>query len=284
MADTDSSRNLLKGARAYLSGPMDFVASRKHEKDFGWRNRTRQFLAHYGVTVFNPWHKPQVRGLGEYGEEEERNSELKDLWTFKSGPGAARRRAEVATGYSETVHIDLRMVDISDFIIAYCPTNIYSVGTPHEIVVATTQHKPVLFVSPPVEFDALKRLRARAAGDPELRQLLDELEREVPICPNPRGIPSLWYVPIVGSENFFDGFGFHLYRDRFNWETDTQIEKELAHPPERPLLPFLEQLANGHYPKRWDTRDEAFKKDSDWLILEDALEQGKSGGVGSATA
>ena len=275
MADADSNKNLLKGARAYLSGPMDFVASRKHEKDFGWRNRTRQFLAHYGVTVFNPWHKPQVRGLAGYGEEDQRNAELKALWTFEPGPEGAKARAEVATGYGETVHIDLRMVDISDFIIAYCPTNIYSVGTPHEIVVATTQHKPVLFVSPPVEFDALARLRAKAATDPELRQLLDDLEREVPIRRNPQGIPSLWYVPIVGSENFFDGFGFHLYRDRFGWEIDGQIQKELTRPPERPLLPFLEQLAAGHYPQRWDRREQTFRKDKDWLLLEDALEQGQ---------
>ncbi len=28
----------------------------------------------------------------------------------------------------ETLHIDLRMVDTSDFTIAYVPTNIYSVG------------------------------------------------------------------------------------------------------------------------------------------------------------
>ncbi|HSW44527.1 MAG TPA: hypothetical protein VLM89_03045, partial [Phycisphaerae bacterium] len=200
MADPSSNRNLLKGARAYLSGPMDFVASRTHEKAYGWRNRMRQFLTHYGVTVFNPWHKPLVRGLGEYGEEDQRNAELKRIWTFKPDPDGAQARAQVSAGYGKTVHIDLRMVDISDFVIAYCPTNIYSVGTPHEIIVATQQHKPVLFVSPPVGFPALARLRQRAAGDPELKQLLGELEREVPIHENPGGIPSLWYVPIVGSE------------------------------------------------------------------------------------
>ena len=35
---------LLQGARVYLSGPMDFVASRAVEKQFGWRNRVSQFL------------------------------------------------------------------------------------------------------------------------------------------------------------------------------------------------------------------------------------------------
>ena len=277
-AEAHKNRNLLKGARAYLSGPMDFVACRSHEKTHGWRNRTRQFLNHYGVTVFNPWYKPAVRGLGVYGEEDPRNSELKALWTFASGPDGARARAQVAEEYSETVHIDLRMVDISDFIVAYCPTHIYSVGTPHEIIVATQQHKPVLFVSPPVEFPALERLRRRADGDPALGELLEQLRREVPIHENPRGIPSLWYAPIVGSENFVDGFGFHLYQEVFGWEADEPMRREIDRPPLRPLLPFLERLAQGHYPRRWDPRTETFRQDKDWLLLEDALEQGRSEG------
>jgi hypothetical protein len=52
------------------------------------------------------------------------------------------------------------MVDTSDFVIAYCPTNVYSVGTPHEIVLCRQQRKPVLFVSPQVTFDSLDGLRA----------------------------------------------------------------------------------------------------------------------------
>src|SRR5260221_14762134 len=31
--------HFLRGARVYLSGPMDFVASRADEKKLGWRNR-----------------------------------------------------------------------------------------------------------------------------------------------------------------------------------------------------------------------------------------------------
>jgi len=37
-------KNMLRGARVYLSGPMDFVASRASEKKFGWRNRLSDFL------------------------------------------------------------------------------------------------------------------------------------------------------------------------------------------------------------------------------------------------
>jgi len=273
MAGTALGKNLLEGARAYLSGPMDFVASRAVEKRYGWRNRVRQFLTHYGVTVFDPWHKPLVRGLVAYGEEDERSVELRNLWTFEPGPAGAEARAQCAASFGETVHIDLRMVDISDFIIAYCPTNIYSVGTPHEIIVATQQHKPVLFVSPPVEFPALRKLEELAARDDRLRELIETLKREVPIRENPHGIPSLWYLPIVGSDNFFDGFGFAGYRETFDWEVDGITRQELDHPPQRPLLSFLERLAGGHYPRRWDARDKEFKDDDDWLLLEDALKQ-----------
>jgi hypothetical protein len=46
------------------------------------------------------------------------------------------------------------MVDTADFVIAYCPANVYSIGTVHEIAMSRLERKPVLFVSPPVEFPA----------------------------------------------------------------------------------------------------------------------------------
>lgn len=275
MSSEPAVRNLLQGARAYLSGPMDFVASRAHEKKFGWRNRVSEFLGHCGVTVFDPWHKPAVRGMRAYGEEDIKTIEVREQWTFEPGAKGAAARARCAATFGETVHIDLRMVDISDFVIAYCPTNIYSVGTPHEIIVATQQHKPVLFVSPPVHFPTLHRLEEHAGNDPKLRELVEALKAEIPIRENPRGIPSLWYMPIVGGENFFDGFGFAAYRERFGWETDHTIGRELDNPPVRPLLPFLETLTRGKYPQRWSRRDEDFKPDDDWLLLEDVLEVGQ---------
>jgi hypothetical protein len=70
MSKAQRKNRLLQGARVYLSGPMDFVASRKVEKHFGWRNRVSDFLQKMGVTVFDPWFKPDVRGLHEYGRED----------------------------------------------------------------------------------------------------------------------------------------------------------------------------------------------------------------------
>lgn len=260
-------QQLLQGARVYLSGPMDFVASRAAEKQFGWRNRVSQFLQELGVTVFDPWYKPDVRGLHEYGREDAKSGErIRERWTYAGGRKGAQARAWCARQFWETLHIDLRMVDTSDFTISYCPTNIYSVGTPHEIIMATLQHKPVLFVSPPIRFPSLHRLRAHLKGDARGTRLLESLDREIPIKENPRGVPSLWYIPLVGGENFFDGFGFARYRRRLGWQADLPIDRhEQEFPPQRPLLPFLEKL-NKRLPKKWDSKLDRFVPDDDWLL------------------
>lgn len=266
MAARRRTRKLLGGTRVYLSGPMDFVASRADEAKFGWRNRVGQFLAAMGVTVFDPWNKPQVRGLHDYGREGIATDEIKNSWTFKPGPDGARARARVSGTFWESLHVDLRMVDTSDFLVAYCPTNIYSVGTPHEIVVARQQRKPVLFVSPPVRFDALDRMREHLAEDAAGTKLLDALAMAVPIKENPSGIPSLWYLPLVGGENFFDGFGFAKYRRRFKWPLTPLDEHEKAMPPKNPLLPFIERIHAGRLPRKWDGRARKFVRNDDWLL------------------
>ena len=267
MPRSNNKLGLLQGARVYLSGPMDFVASRAAEKDSGWRNRVSQFLQTFDVTVFNPWFKPEVRGLNEYGREDVKSGgRIKERWTYAGGKPGARTRAWCAKQFWETLHIDLRMVDTSDFTISYCPTNIYSVGTPHEIITATTQHKPVLFVSPPVVFPTLHELRRHLAGDPVGSKLLKQLEQEIPIKENPRGVPSLWYLPLIGGESFFDGFGFAPYRKRFGWREEILIDRhEKEFPPRRPLLPFLEKL-NQKLPKKWDGKLDRFVHDDDWLL------------------
>jgi hypothetical protein len=210
-----------------------------------------------------------VRGLHEYGREDVKSTDARDAWTFDDTPEGAQARAQCTGHFWETLHIDLRMVDTSDFTIAYCPTNIYSVGTPHEIALCRNQKKPVLFVSPPVAFGSLDALRTHLAKDRKGLGLLTQLEREVPIKPNPRGIPSLWYMPLVGGERFFDGFGFDSddggLRKRFKWKLGPLDSRERATPPKRPLLPFLEKL-NRQLPQKWDNRARRYVRDDDWLL------------------
>ena len=259
--------NLLRDARVYLSGPMDFVASREAEKKFGWRNRVSEFLQELGVTVFDPWFKPEIQGVQEYGREDETTAKVRAQWGFDPSEKGAKARASCADHFWPALHMDLRMVDTSDFIVAYVPTNVYSVGTPHEIILCRMERKPVLFVSPPIKFTALARLRDHLAkrGDAEGSSMLKDLEEQVPIKENPIGSPSLWYMPLIGGEHFFDGFGFAQYRDVFKWQRVEVDDREDANPPQKPLLPFLERL-NLQLPKKWDRHLQKLAPNDDWLL------------------
>lgn len=259
--------NLLRDARVYLSGPMDFVASREAEKKFGWRNRVSEFLQELGVTVFDPWFKPEIQGVKEYGREDETTAKVRAQWNFEVSESGAKARASCADHFWPALHMDLRMVDTSDFIVAYVPTNVYSVGTPHEIILCRLERKPVLFVSPPIKFPALARLRDHLAekGDAESSSMLKDLEEQVPIKENPIGSPSLWYMPLIGGEHFFDGFGFAQYWDRFKWQRVGMDNREDENPPQKPLLPFLERL-NLQLPMKWDRHSQKFGPNDDWLL------------------
>ena len=256
---------LLRGARVYLSGPMDFVASRQAEKKHGWRNRVAEFLLHYGATVFDPWNKPDVRGLHEYGREDAESVAGRESWNFANNPQGRKARALCERQFRETLHIDLRMVDSTDFTIAFCPTNVYSVGTVHEIALCRQQRKPVLLVSPAVEFPALEQLRHHVKKDKKATRLLENLEREVPIKANPKGIPSLWYMALVGGEGFFDGFGFSAYSKTFGWQRTRLDDQEEGRKLYRPLLPFLEKLTV-RLPRKWDPKLRRLVPDDDWLL------------------
>jgi hypothetical protein len=270
--------NLLRDARVYLSGPMDFVASREVEKKFGWRNRVSEFLQELGVTVFDPWFKPEIQGVKEYGREDETTAKVRAQWNFEVSESGAKARASCADHFWPALHMDLRMVDTSDFIVAYVPTNVYSVGTPHEIILCRSERKPVLFVSPPIRFPALARLRDHLAekGDAEGSSMLKDLEEQVPIKENPIGSPSLWYMPLIGGEHFFDGFGFAQYRDRFKWQRVEMDDREDANPPQKPLLPFLERL-NLHLPRKWDSHLQKLGPNDDWLLWK--LDRGTTTGA-----
>jgi hypothetical protein len=245
---------------------MDFVASRAKEKTAGWRTRIGQFLKRMGVIVFDPWNKPEVRGLHEYGHEGETTTDQRRNWTWERGPKGASLRSGMAESFWPALHVDLRMVDTSDFVICYCPTNVYSVGTPHEIIVARQQRKPVLFISPYVDFPAFDGLREHLQGDARGTKLLEQLTREVPIKPNPNACPSLWYIPLIGGEEFFDGFGFDRYRNSFGWKQTTSIDQsEKRRKPLNPLLSFLARL-NEQLPRKWDRRTRDYVTNDDWLL------------------
>ncbi len=271
------TNSILEGVRIYLSGPMDFVVSRAEEKKIGWRSRLRQFLKPFGAIIYDPWSKPNIVGQNGYGKDYEYSSKKRAQWTFENTEVARQTRAELCELFYPTVHINRRMVDICDLLIAYCPTNIYSVGTVNEIVRAREQNKPVLLVSPPVTYPALDELTEylKKKNDKQALALIEELMAEAVLKLNPDGTPSPWYLGILPEDYFFDGFGFHLYpqlKKDGNW-TETQLDKnEQSKTPLRPLLPYLQKL-NGEIPKRYDPVHKDYVDNPDWMILQPGMHE-----------
>lgn len=261
--------DVLSGSTVYLSGPMDFVASRQEEKEFGWRNRVGVFLKRYGVTVYDPWNKPPVAGLAHYGKEDEFSTNKRNNWTYEDSKDGDRTRAELCAEFWPTLHIDLRMTDTADFLVAFCPTNIYSVGTVHEIVMARLQHKPVLFVSPPVTFPVYDELEAhlKSQGDKQGLGMLSELAAQAPLRPNPGAMPSMWYMALIDGHYFFDGFGFKPYMKKFGWKPGALDAHEEKFPPKRPLLPYIEKL-NKAIPKKYELDRGDYVDNDEWLIFD----------------
>jgi hypothetical protein len=271
MAGTDDDSGLLNGVRMYLSGPMYFGGSQHSGTDEGWRHRVTEVLQDHGATVFNPWRKPTVRGLGNYGREGEQNQPYRERFGYDDTEEGAAGRAHCAHQARPMLHVDLRMIDASDLMIAFCPTSVYSVGTVHEIARAREQRKPVLLVTPPTVFPAFDELRTHLATDTEAQALLDQLAEQASLRPNPGAIPSSWYMALVDSESFFDGFGFDDVRDEHPAWADGELDAlERRFPPKRPLFRFLESIASGRIPDRRDHHGRTEPND-DWLLFDLAL-------------
>jgi hypothetical protein len=168
---------------------MYFGGSQHSGTDEGWRHRVTDVLQEHGAIVFNPWRKPAVRGLGSYGREGEQNQPYRERFGYADTDEGAVGRAHCARKALPMLHVDLRMIDTSDLMIAFCPTSVYSVGTVHEIARAREQRKPVLLVTPPTVFPALDRLRTHLAADSTAQALLDELTAQASLRPNPGAAP-----------------------------------------------------------------------------------------------
>lgn len=121
--------NRLKHQRVYLAGAMDRVADRGAT----WRESISPFLKSLGITVFNPLIKPTSVGLEDYHV------------------GLMKKQLKENQNYDELSSImrtirstDLRLVDISDFLIVNLDLNHHACGTYEEISLANRSKKPIL--------------------------------------------------------------------------------------------------------------------------------------------
>jgi nucleoside 2-deoxyribosyltransferase len=119
----------LKNQRVYLAGAMDRVADRGN----GWRDSITPFLEELGVVVFNPIKKPT-----SIGQEDEAVHALKK--NLKNN----QRYDDLSKVMKQIRSVDLRLVDISDFLIVNLDLEVHPCGTYEEIFLANRQKKPII--------------------------------------------------------------------------------------------------------------------------------------------
>ena len=121
--------NRLKNQRVYLAGAMDRVPDR----GAGWRSEITPFLKGMGAVVFNPLNKPT-----EMGKEDEETHVLKSSMKEEG-------RYDELSGLMKVIRAtDLRLVDISDFLVVNLDINTHPCGTLEEIFLANRSKKPVV--------------------------------------------------------------------------------------------------------------------------------------------
>ncbi len=121
--------NRLKNTRAYLAGPIDRVA----DDGETWRRQIRHHLIDLDIIWLDPLHKPI--DLGAEDSESRRQRRVNKL---------AGEFDLVADEMMQIRDIDIRLVNISDFLIVYIDIEVHAAGTYEELFLANSQNKPVL--------------------------------------------------------------------------------------------------------------------------------------------
>ena len=121
--------NRLKNQRVYLAGAMDRVPDRGST----WRDNITPFLLGLNLNVLNPIHKPSTVGV-EDTETHAIKQHLKQNYRYD----------ELSAMMKTIRGVDLRLVDISDFLIVNLDINTHPCGTLEEIFWANRQKKPII--------------------------------------------------------------------------------------------------------------------------------------------
>ena len=130
---TAKKMNRLDGLRFYLAGPIDAAK----DDGVGWRRALKPWLKQRKIKVLDPCDKPiAYSAYKEIEGEKQKMMELKE-----SG-----RYFELTQQMRDIVHVDLRMVDVSDCVIVYLDPKTPMCGTYHELINALQQRKPTLVV------------------------------------------------------------------------------------------------------------------------------------------
>lgn len=121
--------------RCIFSGAIDRVS----DSGIGWRKWITPLLETAGIRVFDPCNKPIA---------DESMTEGLDFKAYKTKLKQEGNFDKLKEIMKEIRNIDLRMVDISDFLIVNLDMSIHLCGTYEEIFLANRQKKPVLLMCP----------------------------------------------------------------------------------------------------------------------------------------
>lgn len=124
----------LSGSRAYLVGPMDRV----RDNGVGWRRDLIPFLQELGIKALDPTNKP-IKNHTLPGVAREEKKYKKHFKENKDYDGLTELMKVIR-------HVDLRMTDVCDFVIAHLNLEAKMCGTWEEIFNVNRQKKPVLVV------------------------------------------------------------------------------------------------------------------------------------------
>lgn len=118
---------ILNKTRVYLAGPIEYEDGQE------WRQQITPYLTQMGITVFNPFNRPFI---GSSGENAETLEELKRLRKNGEYELVSKKMKEIR------IH-DLRLCDLSDFLIVCVSPKVSSWGTVEELSLSNRQKKPI---------------------------------------------------------------------------------------------------------------------------------------------
>jgi hypothetical protein len=126
--------NVLNKTRCYQIGPIEYCP----DSGVSWRQEIEEEFKKMGIITFNPLNKPFIDSVPE-------GKETTKYYKQKLAEGNFE---EVRNHFINIVSEDLRQVDYSDFVVAFLPEDVKTVGSVHEVVQSNVQKKPTFIICP----------------------------------------------------------------------------------------------------------------------------------------
>jgi len=122
------TKGVLAGTKTYLAGNLEYS-----DESLSWRDLVETELSNLEIICLSPIKRTFDKQMVETKEDRERLKLIRQNGEWD----------EVASYMKEVVKKDLRLIDLSDFVIFNFEFEKPTFGTMHELVVAEQQRKPI---------------------------------------------------------------------------------------------------------------------------------------------